>query len=344
MDAKLNSLPPINDFRNTYILGQYPHEEGFRAARFDEAKAYISGTSGDLGFIDQGGDSEFTAVDLPIPQGPGDYKVQTGKGWFNIRKQTAFPVTPKSINAPGDINYWWGAENSARWTLVQSINLPEGKTKVEDWTPGTYYKGDMKVGQDGIVYRVVSNTTTQEPTYNSSDWAVVGKDIDVVDNVETPSSTEALSARQGYLLNQKVEGIPIVEVIDGFDSQDQEKASSANSANILYNIKLNANEKGVPNGLATLGSTGKIKPDQIDLDGLHYKGLWDASTNTPQIQNGSGTDGDFYMVSVEGTQDLGNGSIDYTPFSYVIYADGIWEQNTGTRAIAPADYDDYFGL
>ena len=35
----------------------------------------------------------------------------------------------------------------------------------------------------------------------------------------------------------------------------------------------------------------------------NYKGAWNASTNTPTINTSSGTDGDFYTVSVAGTFD-----------------------------------------
>ena len=37
-------------------------------------------------------------------------------------------------------------------------------------------------------------------------------------------------------------------------------------------------------------------------DPMEYKGLWDASTNTPALTDGTGNNGDVYQVSVAGTQ------------------------------------------
>ena len=35
-----------------------------------------------------------------------------------------------------------------------------------------------------------------------------------------------------------------------------------------------------------------------------YKGTWDASTNTPTLVSSTGTQGDYYVVSVAGTTNL----------------------------------------
>ena len=40
---------------------------------------------------------------------------------------------------------------------------------------------------------------------------------------------------------------------------------------------------------------------------LTWEGLWDASTNTPSLSDGTGNAGQVYEVSVAGTQNLGSG-------------------------------------
>lgn len=75
---------------------------------------------------------------------------------------------------------------------------------------------------------------------------------------------------------------------------------------------------GVPANSINLGSfsEGIIPPSQTTKqaiqalessiaslpDPMEYKGLWDASTNTPSLTDGTGNNGDVYQVSVAGTQ------------------------------------------
>lgn len=58
----------------------------------------------------------------------------------------------------------------------------------------------------------------------------------------------------------------------------------------------------------------------------NYKGLWDASTNTPFLTNGVGTEGDWYEVSVGGTVNFGAGDFVFSEGDTVSYIDGNWEK------------------
>jgi hypothetical protein len=71
--------------------------------------------------------------------------------------------------------------------------------------------------------------------------------------------------------------------------------------------------------------------------GTSYKGAWDASTNTPNIADGSGVNGDYYLVSIAGTQDLGSGSIDFTSGDDVRYNGTIWQKIEGGVNYVPED-------
>lgn len=63
------------------------------------------------------------------------------------------------------------------------------------------------------------------------------------------------------------------------------------------------NRRGVANGYASLGADGLVPSSQLPASGS-YKGNWNASTNTPTITAGVGTNGDEYTVSVAGTQSV----------------------------------------
>lgn len=68
---------------------------------------------------------------------------------------------------------------------------------------------------------------------------------------------------------------------------------------------INANEKGSANGVATLDSSGRVPYSQLPESAMEFLGQWDASTNTPHLADGTGTNGDFYIVSAGGTVDFG---------------------------------------
>ena len=69
--------------------------------------------------------------------------------------------------------------------------------------------------------------------------------------------------------------------------------------------KVYCSSVGVANGVASLDATGRVPYSQLPESAMEYKGTWDASTNTPSLADGIGTNGDFYVVSVAGTVNFG---------------------------------------
>ena len=86
------------------------------------------------------------------------------------------------------------------------------------------------------------------------------------------------------------------------------------------------NAIGQANGLATLDNTGRLPYSQLPLSAVEYKGAWNAETNTPALSSGSGTFGDEYIVSVQGTRNLGEGSVTYRVGDRVIYNGSVWQR------------------
>lgn len=86
----------------------------------------------------------------------------------------------------------------------------------------------------------------------------------------------------------------------------------------------------VPSG-SLVATEQQAVNDEISLridnlpDAMEYKGSWNATTNTPTLIDGTGDLGDYYKVSVAGTQDLGGGSVDYEISDSLIYSGTIWE-------------------
>jgi len=72
---------------------------------------------------------------------------------------------------------------------------------------------------------------------------------------------------------------------------------------------------------------------QLPSSVMEYKGTWNASTNTPALADGTGDNGDVYLVSVAGSQDLGSGAISFAQNDWAIYNGSIWEKSLNTNAV-----------
>ena len=65
--------------------------------------------------------------------------------------------------------------------------------------------------------------------------------------------------------------------------------------------------KGIANGIASLGSDGKIPAAQLPsavASGMSFVGQWNAATNSPNLLTASPRNGDYYRVSVSGSTSL----------------------------------------
>ena len=78
-----------------------------------------------------------------------------------------------------------------------------------------------------------------------------------------------------------------------------------------------SSEKGSANGVATLDENGRVPYSQLPESTMEFLGQWDASTNTPHLADGTGTNGDFYIVSVGGTVNLGTAQDPHNVTFYV---------------------------
>lgn len=59
--------------------------------------------------------------------------------------------------------------------------------------------------------------------------------------------------------------------------------------------------------------------------GLTYKGTWDASTNSPSLSSGVGTNGDYYVVNVAGSTNL-DGITDWQIGDWAIFNGTVWQK------------------
>ncbi len=91
------------------------------------------------------------------------------------------------------------------------------------------------------------------------------------------------------------------------------------------------------------GNAGKfLTTDGTDLawadiaGGLDYQGTWNAATNTPTLASSVGTNGHYYVVSVDGSTNL-NGITDWKAGDWVIFNGTAWQKIDQSWAVAGAN-------
>lgn len=139
------------------------------------------------------------------------------------------------------------------------------------------------------------------------------------------------------------------KVIDMGDPVNPRDGVNLQALNNSLSTKQSLSEKGQNNGYAPLDSSGVVPLEHLNVSGLSFLGAWDASTNTPTLSNSTGTTGQFYKVSTEGTQDFGSGSYTFIVGDWVMHAAGEWQRigvheavssvngKTGSVVITPSD-------
>jgi hypothetical protein len=64
------------------------------------------------------------------------------------------------------------------------------------------------------------------------------------------------------------------------------------------------------------------------IGALNYKGTWNATTNTPALASGVGTQGDYYVVSVTGATDL-DGTTNWGVGDWATFNGSVWQRVEG---------------
>ena len=85
----------------------------------------------------------------------------------------------------------------------------------------------------------------------------------------------------------------------------------------------------VANGVPRLDENGKILVSQLPNSVMEFKGVWNASTNSPTLVNGTGNAGDVWLCNVAGTVNFGAGPIAFAVGDYAVYTGTVWARSSG---------------
>ena len=115
--------------------------------------------------------------------------------------------------------------------------------------------------------------------------------------------------------------------------------SSTGKASVNGELDMNSNKiTEVLAGTTNLDAVNYQQLTDAILGVLTYKGIWDASTNSPALVSGVGTLGGYYIVSVAGTTDL-DGITDWAVGDWAVFSDlptDAWQKIDNTSILGGA--------
>lgn len=220
--------------------------------------------------------------------------------------------------------------------------LVNGFVQNIDLTSDTLVLGSIKLG--GASGTSLSKAQLDSLLANSHASGSDNQTISVGDGMTGGGSGATVAidlALDGTTLSKSASGLKVNEianaqVADGAAIAESKLALdySTSSLNTAIGTKISSSEKGSANGVATLDAGGKVPVGQLPSAVMTYEGVWNATTNSPALADGSGDAGMVYRVGTAGTQNLGSGAISFEVGDYVIYNGTVWEKSDTTDAVA----------
>lgn len=246
------------------------------------------------------------------------------------------------------INFFDGAESSTT-PVIGNISA----THIAAYANDAAYEAANGVGIAGSIYY---NTTLNVKRYYDADAVAWKSDLEaqldatvIADGTISNTEFQHLNGVSSNIQTQLTTNATAISdhLADTVDAHDASAISNIPSGNLAatdqqsvnnelqsdIDSRIPSSEKGANSGVATLDSGGKVPAAQLPSTVMSYLGVWNATTNTPTLIDGTGDTGDVYRVSVAGTQDLGSGNITFGVGDWVIYNGTIWEKSSNSDAV-----------
>ena len=185
----------------------------------------------------------------------------------------------------------------------------------------------IKEVEDKIVANKVARFAYTNEAYKTNDADGVDEyDVNNAQNIPTADASvlkvNETVLSKGYRAQASSITRMLVNHFFGRMSYNLNKVND-NVSNLIETL---ISHRGTANGFATLDESGRVPYSQLPESAMEYKGQWNAETNTPALADGTGTKGDFYIVSVSGTQNLGSGNVQYFENDRIIYDGSVWSR------------------
>lgn len=226
------------------------------------------------------------------------------------------------VGATGNVNL--GAFSIEAAAFIVPGGLASQFVKADGSLDSTAYVPDIRT--------LTINGTTYDLSANRT-WT-----LNTIETLTTIGTSGAATYSSGTL------NIPIYQAQGNYITQLSGEATGSGPGNATITLSNAAVIGKVLTGLNITGGTisstdtilqafGKVQ-NQINgiTSGVKYKGTWNAATNTPFLQSSVGSQGDYYVVDVDGNTNL-NGITDWKVGDWAIFNGSVWQKVDNTDAV-----------
>lgn len=235
---------------------------------------------------------------------------------LNEIRNAIYHILASAPGSPIEAQYWWN-------NTTHRLEIHNGTAvKVVAWTDDSAGGGVTSVG--GTAPIVSSGGTTPSISISAATTSAAGSmssaDKTKLDGVATGATVNSSDAT--LLARANHTGTQTASTISDFNEalQDAVAAMVATGTGLIATYDDTA-------GTLTLTLSSDI------LGGIHYKGTWNATTNTPALANGSGAAGEYYKVSTAGATSL-DGITDWKVNDWVLSNGTTWDKVDQTEQVS----------
>ena len=306
------------------------------SADVGSAGQILSSTGSGTNWINDPNPTPYTWI-IEADSGAGSpYTVQTGDtidfvgvgnvdtAWDNSSKELRISLGGTSISGTGadtQVVYWTGAQ-----TVSGDAGMVYNDTSNNLTVSGTVQAGTLSDG----TFSGASGTYTGGVSITSTTF--VGALTGNADTATALASSGAITLTG----DTSSTGGPHTYTSGGAVTIPTTIADTTVTAKVLTNLP-SPTSSAIAATDTILAAMAKLQGQITGIpQGLVYKGTWNATTNTPTLASGTGTTGEFYIVSVAGSTSL-DGITDWQVGDWAIFvevgATDTWQKIDNTSAI-----------
>jgi hypothetical protein len=264
----------------------------------------------------------------------------TGGSW-NFTTNTGTPPSGWSVVAP---------PNPVNPVYMSTSIINSSSSTALVWSaPGQIFRP----GTPGAAATIAVGTTTTGAAGSSASVNNSGNAYAAVFNFTIPRGDVGATGATGATGSPGTAAtIAVGTTTTGAAGSSASVTNSGTSSAAVFNFTIPRGDTGATGptgatgatgaGVPTGGTTGQIlaKNSGTDYDtswvtlagGLQYKGGWNASTNTPTLASGVGTNGFYYVVTTAGSTNL-DGITDWQVGDWAIYNGTAWQKIDQTNTV-----------